>query len=596
MSDLNYPQILEEEVIKATENRKPHISRDIITAKLILKECSGDTGDCLYDHLSDIIKRVVDEKPSNVVDYFEQYSQQIKEDKFRMNENLLEDTYVEPERLETAKKLFNSLIKVPASPDFPGATVDDLETLEEKKYSFLTDFMHLQFYWNFAGIGFPQDEVYLLALSMKKLEEKEFISDIRFWGHFYGLRKNYYVVEADLTIAGIANKIQQKETESQINEIVDSFINLQSDSKITHQDMRLSDYRLETVPLPMTVRPKVFEIKSEEIGSGLNSQIYFVCNQVGDEWSELPSVTPQQIIVSRQIRKFLTGNLNKEIISVPNFPGKEKHYLRSLIARITAGTFVSPIDYYQFESNTEEKVDEESNNEEEEEEEIEIVPKDLNNLRKNSSYNPNTTKDLLNLASWVHNKPFISNQGKTTAFIPDEHLEVKSLNEDNQEEEEEEIKSNSSIDSKLKQIFVESKIETGKALLSPCSNDQCSEDIPPWTTRLTSIGNEKNGMVLLRSNLWPGSFTISSGKIMSNIYIGWGHKFSSRDYAPPALPPMQNEFSSDPELSVFQDPTVEQEEELRLMKERKQMELEDEHDFVDSEDDENDNENEEEES
>lgn len=180
----NYPQtIFEEDVIELTENRTPHISRDIITAKLILKECSGDTGDCLYDHLSDIIKRVVDEKPSNVVDYFEQYSHQIKQEKFHMNENLLEDTYVEPDRLKKAKKLFNSLIKIPSSPDFPGAPEKSEEKLEEKKYNFLTDFLHLQFYWNFAGIGFPQDEVYLLAVSMKKLEEKEFISEIRYLLH-----------------------------------------------------------------------------------------------------------------------------------------------------------------------------------------------------------------------------------------------------------------------------------------------------------------------------------------------------------------------------------------------------------------------------
>lgn len=590
MIDPNYPQVLEEDVIQLTENRKPHISRDIITAKLILKECSGDTGDCLYDHLSDIIKRVVDEKPSNVVDYFEQYSQQIKEDKFRMNENLLEDTYVEPERLKTAKKLFDSLIKIPSNPDFPGAPVDDLEKFEEKKYNFLMNFMHLQFYWNFVGIGFPQDEVYLLALSMKKLEEKEFISEIRFWGHFYGLTKNYYVVEADLTKEGIADKIQRKETESHIIEIVDSFLNIQSDSKITLQDMQLSDYRPKTVPLPMILKPEVIQIQPEEIGTGLNSQIYFVCNQIGDEWTELPSVTPQHIIVSRQIKKYLTGNLNNEIISVPKFPGKEKHYLRSLIARITAGTFVSPANYYKFESNAEEKVDEESINEaeEEEEKEIEVKPNDLQNLRKNSNYNPATPKDLLNLESWVHNKPFILNQGRTTAFIPGEPLDVQSLNEELNEEneEEDEIKSNSIIEDEIKTIFLESKMEVGPALLSPCSND--FYEIPPWTTHLTSIG-----MVLLRSNLWPGSYTISSGKIMSNIYIGWGHKFSSTDYAPPALPPMQNEFSSD-ELLILPDPTVEQEEELRLMKEMKQMELEDEHDFVDSEDDENGNEEEEE--
>lgn len=195
MTDPSYPEtILEEDVIKLTENRKPHLSRDIITAKVILKECSGDTGDCLYDHLSDIIKRVVDEKPSNVVDYFEQYSHQIKQEKFRMNENLLEDTYVEPDRLKKAMKLFNSLIKIPSSPDFPGANPEkSVEKYEENKYNFLTDFLHLQFYWNFAGIGFPQDEVYLLAVSMKKLEENEFISELRYFFYIPNQNTNKFL-------------------------------------------------------------------------------------------------------------------------------------------------------------------------------------------------------------------------------------------------------------------------------------------------------------------------------------------------------------------------------------------------------------------
>lgn len=176
----NPQRILEEDVIEYTENRKPHISRDIVTAKSILQECSGDTGDCLYDHLSDIIRRVIDEKPSNVVDYFEQYSHQIKQEKFRMNENLLEDTYLEPEQLKKSQNLFNSLIKVPSSPDFPGALSDSEISNGEKEFDCSTDFMHLQFYWNFAGIGFPQDETYLLAISMKKLEKKDFISELRY--------------------------------------------------------------------------------------------------------------------------------------------------------------------------------------------------------------------------------------------------------------------------------------------------------------------------------------------------------------------------------------------------------------------------------
>lgn len=47
------------------------------------------------------------------------------------------------------------------------------------------------------------------------------------------------------------------------------------------------------------------------------------------------------------------------MVTYPSFPGKEKNLLRAQIARISAGTQISPLGYYTF-------------NEEEEEEEEEV--------------------------------------------------------------------------------------------------------------------------------------------------------------------------------------------------------------------------------
>lgn len=71
--------------------------------------------------------------------------------------------------------------------------------------------------------------------------------------------------------------------------------------------------------------------------------------QAGKEWFRLPNVTPEQISVSRKIRKFLTGRLDAPIVSYPPFPGTEKNYLRAQIARISAGTHISPSGFYKFE-------------------------------------------------------------------------------------------------------------------------------------------------------------------------------------------------------------------------------------------------------
>ena len=44
-----------------------------------------------------------------------------------------------------------------------------------------------------------------------------------------------------------------------------------------------------------------------------------------------------------------------QVVSYPPFPGNEMNYLRVQIARISAGTHVSPVGYYMFEEDEEEE-------------------------------------------------------------------------------------------------------------------------------------------------------------------------------------------------------------------------------------------------
>jgi radial spoke head protein 4A len=48
------------------------------------------------------------------------------------------------------------------------------------------------------------------------------------------------------------------------------------------------------------------------------------------------------------IKHIFTGNLNATIDSNPTFPGKERHFLRAQIARITHGTVIIPKGLYEF--------------------------------------------------------------------------------------------------------------------------------------------------------------------------------------------------------------------------------------------------------
>lgn len=103
----------------------------------------------------------------------------------------------------------------------------------------------------------------------------------------------------------------------------------------------------QTDPLPQSTYKPLPTVPKEERGTGANKFVYYVCKEPGLPWVKLPSVTPAQIIAARQIRKFFTGNLDSPVVSYPPFPGNESNYLRAQIARISAGTQVSPQGFYQ---------------------------------------------------------------------------------------------------------------------------------------------------------------------------------------------------------------------------------------------------------
>ena len=68
----------------------------------------------------------------------------------------------------------------------------------------------------------------------------------------------------------------------------------------------------------------------------------------------LPHTTPKHVSVARQIRKLFTGRLTASVVCYPPFPGTEAELLRAQIARITAGTHVSPLGLYTFDEEEDE--------------------------------------------------------------------------------------------------------------------------------------------------------------------------------------------------------------------------------------------------
>ncbi|KAF5283948.1 hypothetical protein FQA39_LY17189 [Lamprigera yunnana] len=513
---------------------EPDAETELISAKMFLQQCSSLSGDNLYDHLTDVLNKILAERPENVIDFFEEYSRKVKEKRFKPLNNHLEEVYVAPRKYTLAQKVV--LLFKYQHENLPILSPEDEELVDMSK----VDMLRLSYFFEQAGLGLPRTEMFSILLSLKKLIRTEPIKSIRFWGKILGSHKNYYVMETEL-----------KEDElTRRNELVDQQIKVEEIKAIVEEEIQGEDknekvFWRELPAVPTLLYEEPLEPPPELCGAGVNKKVYYVCNELGDEWNQLPDVTPKQIRVARQIKKSFTGLLNQEVITYPHFPGTERNYLRAQIARISAGSQISPLGFFTF--KTFEGADNEEEGEGENETENAEEYEGKTNYTENKKYEPLLLRDLLDksMAFWVHHTLYILPQGRTAWWNP----KLVAQNEESGDEELDEEES-------LTKAHIGDEPETGPPLLTPLSEDASLEAVPPWSVRLSSNLVPEYALIVVRSNLWPGAYCFSTqGKMFENIYIGYGHKYMAHNFTPTPLSYVQQDYALGPEIMEMTDPT-----------------------------------------
>ncbi|CAL8143133.1 unnamed protein product [Orchesella dallaii] len=601
---------------------------EFMRAKAYFLQTSNKSGLNLYDHLSDVIRKFLDERaPNNPVDYLEEVSMNIKRYRFGIGKmDPLQDAFHISEPILSDAKRVYAYWKA-----FSRWNEEKKEIEGEGIYmgGSFQNLLRLQYYLEQINIGLPREEMFRVALGIKELSAtRPQIAKLRFWGKIFGIQKNYYVIEAEFKFGsaeqtmdlwtpsddtadkngqegqqgippGTENILDAVQTFSRAKDVVLNHEFLTAYSKtsglspekqadllpkpttfympgapewggegetemIEFEDpdaradaMKWEGYQQELMDsFPQASGSESSQIPMEPEGSGVNRRAFYVCNVLGGDWLLLPSITPQQINISRNVRWFLTGNLNSEVRTLPPFPGKEGHYLRALLARITAGGMVSPKGYFKA-MGPEGELPGEEDDEELEPEDDEPPPYGNDNVLAVKKYQA-SMKALTNpsLAFWVHHTAYVLPQGRTTWWNPavPKTGKVKKVSsedgsdldedEDEEDEEEEEIPGR----------------EMGPPLFQSITQDKAADGRAPWSLVTSSSVFPEFQVVAIRSNVWSGSNVIctSKGKV-SNIYLGDGLKFFPRTFAPPVPPPATKEFRAGPELEETPDPTVEAE-------------------------------------
>uniref|UniRef100_A0AAR5P3I9 Radial spoke head protein 6 homolog A n=1 Tax=Dendroctonus ponderosae TaxID=77166 RepID=A0AAR5P3I9_DENPD len=527
----------------------PNNEAEFFNAKTFLQTASGNTGDNLYDHLTEVLNRILAERPENVIDFFEEYSRKVKERRYRPLTDRLEDCYITPAAFELASHMLRALRPLPA----PAPSTLDPEDLELADMS-RNNLLEMLFYLEQAGLGLPRPEMVFVMLSMRQLVAAKPIASIRFWGKVLGTFQNYLVLEAELKEE---EYVRRNEEFAEQTAQLPSAPMSQLDEALAHLSLA-GEGATSKVPRALPAEPQIHflppaEAPMEPSGVGLNKKAYFVCPGIGEPWTELPDVSPQQIRVARQIHKAFSGRLDTPIQTHPEFPGQERHLLRAQIARISSATLVAPLGFYTFGA---EELGEGA--EEEEEEAAGGEPKTV--YSPNPHYQPPALKDLLDssMSFWVHTAPYILPQGRTSWWNPgpdlegagDEEDEGEQLGEEEQEEE-------------PKATRVEP--ESGPPLLTPLSEDASLETTNPWTVRPTASVLDMFSLAVVRSNLWPGGHALATPTSgFYNVYIGDGLKYMQTNFTPLPLPAVQQEYPVGPEVLEVLDPSGQEEEQWRI--------------------------------
>lgn len=444
------------------------------TSNIVLERVQAilrtDTGDgSVHDHLVRVVRKLIDEKPEDALAQLEKLSRQLKGSSFTGSGSLDDE---QPVILDAAAEAavqrwcgdVTSLVRPPN--DSPA----DKQSLAAVR-NFLDD--AAMFAW--AGVGFGQQESFHIAMSLRRLaSEAPGLKDLKLWGKILGQGGDYLVAEGTLKMP-------------------------------------------EGAEAPPPAMPDTPEYDVEPVGEGNNLCTYWVSEGVNAPWVRLPFARASHILAAKKIKRLMTGNLESPVLSMPWFPGKERHLLRSQIARIAATTTLALDGFY-------EKV---------EDSETKIIQ---------AAEPPGAPDSIQDQAAWVHCRPVVLPNGKTTWL----DLEGITTWYGKVEDEDPEKKTPLTPDDEAQlQNFVDNvetaqtKEENPASVLGSITEDlqtlKAEDDSATWSAwSVKTHGDEgiygdgdgaRTYLVTsLRSMIWPGAVTVAQGSKFASIYIGYGLK------------------------------------------------------------------------
>lgn len=384
---------------------------------------------------------------NNIFDHLTELYLKMRNSKNEWNYENFEELsgFVKMTRMPTGKISHIQDNQIPIS--FLNLALNHLNNITNGKLKYIQDVVSDMKMLEWVGVYIGEEESFLINISLNKICIHTKPKAARFWGKIFGTQKDYYIIE---TSASIEDNFEPEKGQ-------------------------------------------------ENRGKGINSNIYWVTNNLLEKWTQLPDARPEYIIASKKIKKYLSGNLNSTIKAYPFFEGKEKDLLRSVISRITHSTTIVPNGIYEVSSDNDR----------------EIVFKEEITVP--------TMEELNAPENWQHLYSNILLAGRTEHLKPEKKSE-----EEDPDELLERLKESDPYIERLKAINEDEpfpKYETGWQVKSYGDNQQYAQPPPKEI-------NQGYNAISLQPYRWPGALTVVQKCKYCTIYIGNGIKAGGLVFIP----------------------------------------------------------------
>ena len=386
-------------------------------------------------HIRELIKEICTLHKNDGYDKFEDISMFVREKNTRLN-------FQFKNQIDNVKRNFQLT-------PLEEKVLTDFANNKPKKARLVTNFMDdimsqaKLFEW--GGVSFSEEEWFKIQIAMKKLMLKNDCEYIRFFGKIFGIKSDYYIIQ------GIQKRYSMK-------------------NPLVHIESRGNE--------------------------GINRYTFWVSNSILESWYELPDITPQQLVASRQFKYHFTGDLNSKVKSFRTFPGKEMHLLKCQIVRILHSSCIVPKGYLKVSENFKEQ--------------LEGKVTEFDEEYKSPTFEEMKSPEVEN---WIHEHAYIFPNGK----VIDPSIETQ-------------------VD-RMRGIAEDEgyKVKEGEG-------ENINEiDMKYWKVKVVGdqmIHNRTNGepithaVVLVRNTRWPGTLCVWKEEKFANIYVGFGIKAIDSPYTP----------------------------------------------------------------